>query len=464
MSDLTIVTFCQFLSNFTRNRCYLIENSNACRCVGDVTNPMSPTLVVSTAPDIMSSEVFLIFFVLAIWLSAIGFCLNQYKSLRRLETQVHYCVNRKDPLNIGDIKIVTREQDSIIYKKKRYSTLLDTHISQDELKSIKYVQEYLPKNPMKIMPPILSTLASSHEDLSNNIPLSTAVGPSPSTNILLSTYQEINEFQSSIPYFTTDTESNRRIEKSSYSNRKGSAQSSIGLTIPHIFTPSSLPASWHDSNLCTIGCSTQHLCVPPNSQRSTRHSDGNISLPVPKISETYAENSNEQLLDPRLISETVRRSLLALHRESQENVNLSRKKGKTRSENDVNGSFTAWKIKMKSKLKRAPPHPQHQTCSHSNTFLMSSVGYNCDDQDQHLLEYDNTNNESPHLIQPSDHYATSISPSVRRSLKHYPKYLTQSTSESETTQGEVPATTSIYVSTDEDESAETIIETNGRST
>ena len=52
---------------------------------------------------------------MSIWLSAIGFCLNQYKSLRRLETQVHYCVNRKDPLNIGDIKIVAREQDSIIW-------------------------------------------------------------------------------------------------------------------------------------------------------------------------------------------------------------------------------------------------------------------------------------------------------------------------------------------------------------
>jgi hypothetical protein len=72
---------------------------------------------VNTSTDMMLSEVCLIFFVLGIWLSAIGFCLNQYKSLRRLETQVHYCVNRKDPLNIGDIKIVTREQDSIIYKK-----------------------------------------------------------------------------------------------------------------------------------------------------------------------------------------------------------------------------------------------------------------------------------------------------------------------------------------------------------
>jgi hypothetical protein len=106
---------------------------------------LEPITVVNTAPDIMLSEVILIFFVLGLWLSAIGFCLNQYKSLRRLETQVHYCVSRKDPLNIGDIKIVAREQDSIIYKKKRYSTALDTHVTNEELKAMQYVKEYLPR-------------------------------------------------------------------------------------------------------------------------------------------------------------------------------------------------------------------------------------------------------------------------------------------------------------------------------
>ncbi|CAF4432768.1 unnamed protein product [Rotaria sp. Silwood2] len=460
-----MITFCQILSNFTRNRCYLVENSNTCRCVGDVINPMSPTVVVSTAPDIMSSEVILIFFVLAIWLSAIGFCLNQYKSLRRLETQVHYCVSRKDPLNIGDIKIVTREQDSIIYKKKRYSTLIDTHINHKDLKSVQYVQQYLPKNPMTTIPSILSTVGIDHDDLSDNIPLSTVVGLSPVTNIPLSTYQEINEYQPALSYFTTDTESNKGIEQISHINRKGSTQYSIGLTIPRIFTPSSLPLSWHDSNSCATSCSAQHLCVPPNSQRSTRHSDGNISLPVPQISENYTENFNEQLLDPRLISETVRRSLLALHRESQENVNLSRKRGKTRSENDVNGSFSAWKIKMKSKLKRTHHQPQQQeTRSHSNTLLISSLEHDCNDQDQHLLEDFNTSNESPHSIQSSEHYSTSVTPSARRTLIHYPKYSTKSTSESETTQGELPVTTSIYVSTDDEESAETLIDTTGRST
>ena len=38
MNDLTIVVLCQVLSNLTHNRCILIENSNTCRCVGDVVN------------------------------------------------------------------------------------------------------------------------------------------------------------------------------------------------------------------------------------------------------------------------------------------------------------------------------------------------------------------------------------------------------------------------------------------
>ncbi|CAF3816160.1 unnamed protein product [Rotaria sordida] len=462
MGELTMIALCQILSNFTHNRCYLVENSNTCRCIGDVSNSISPTVVVSTAPDIMSSEVFLIFFVLAIWLSAIGFCLNQYKSLRRLETQVHYCVNRKDPLNIGDIKIVTREQDSIIYKKKRYSTLLGTHVNHNDLKTLHYVQQYLPKNSVKTMPTTLSTVAINHDNFSDNIPLSTVVGLSSSTNIPLSTHQEINEYQSTIPYFTNDIESNKHIENSSHTCQKETAQYSIGLTIPRIFTPSSLSSSWNDSNLCTISCSTQHLSVPLSSQRSTRLSDGNISLPVPKISEHYTENSNEQLLDPRLIPETVRRSLLALHRESQENVNISKKKGKTRSENDVNGSFTAWKIKMKSKLKRIHHQQQHQTRSHSNTFIISSVGHNNNDQDQHILEHVNTNNESPHSIQSFDHNSTSLTSSIQRNLKYYPSYSAQNTIESDTTQGELPVTTSFFLSTD-DESAEILTDTTAKS-
>lgn len=108
----------------------------------------------------MFSEILLICFVLGIWLSAILFCLLRYKSFRRLETQAHYCGNRKDPLNIGDIKIVAREQDSIIYKKKRYSTLLETPINQQRLKAMRYVT--------KIIPPTNSTLINNRDDLSSN--------------------------------------------------------------------------------------------------------------------------------------------------------------------------------------------------------------------------------------------------------------------------------------------------------
>ncbi len=160
------------------------------------------TAVASTAPDIMMSEVFLIFFVLGLWLSAIGFCLNQYKSLRRLETQVHYCVSRKDPLNIGEIKIVTREQDSIIYKKKRYSTLLDTHIDDDELKTMHYVKEYLPRN-LRPLPSAISALVVNRDDLTANIPLSSTI-PTPyhssglitsSIHAPLATHNELAEEQ-----------------------------------------------------------------------------------------------------------------------------------------------------------------------------------------------------------------------------------------------------------------------------
>jgi hypothetical protein len=172
--------------------------------------------VANEGRDIMLSEVFLIFFVLAIWLSAIGFCLNQYKSLRRLETQVHYCVNRKDPLNIGEIKIVTREQDSIIYKKKRYSTLIDTHIAHEELKAMHYVQQYLPKNTMKTIPSALSTLVISRDDLTSNIPLS----PASPTNSPLSTHREIAENQS-ISYCRIDTNSEKRNGRIAYIRRTG---------------------------------------------------------------------------------------------------------------------------------------------------------------------------------------------------------------------------------------------------
>ena len=144
----------------------------------------------------MLSEVFLIFFVLALWLSAIGFCLNQYKSLRRLETQVHYCISRKDPLNIGDIKIVTREQDSIIYKKKRYSTVVENPINYDRLKSMRYVQQYLPLASIKLPASTLSALVITRDDLTGNLPLAQSTNFPSAINIPLSTHHEVAEDQS----------------------------------------------------------------------------------------------------------------------------------------------------------------------------------------------------------------------------------------------------------------------------
>ena len=182
MIDLTLADLCQALANRTHQRCFLVNHSLTCRCAlaadtmatstyfsqGEhrltTFRLASPTALNST-PEMMFSEIVLIFFVVAVWLSAIGFCLNQYKSLRRLETQVHYCISRKDPLNIGEIKIVTREQDSIIYKKKRYSTVLDTHIHREQLEAMHYVHQYLPKS----IPSALSAFVYSRDNLTANI-------------------------------------------------------------------------------------------------------------------------------------------------------------------------------------------------------------------------------------------------------------------------------------------------------
>lgn len=213
MTELSIITLCHALSNLTHHRCTLVENSTTCRCTGNMITPSklvlilyviisfvlitkvsSPAVTVAPSSNIMFSEVLLIFFVLSIWLSTIGFCLHQYKSLRRLETQVHYCVNRKDPLNIGDIKIVAREQDSIIYKKKRYSTLLDTQMNAEKLKSMQYVQQYLPKTSLKTIPSALSILIHSRDDLTASIPLATISRYHSSTNIPSNKSQELIDY------------------------------------------------------------------------------------------------------------------------------------------------------------------------------------------------------------------------------------------------------------------------------
>ena len=181
----------------------------------------------------MFSEVLLIFFVLGIWLSAIGFCLHQYKSLRRLETQVHFSVNRKDPLNIGDIKIVSREQDSIIYKKKRYSTLADTHVNNDDLKQMHYVTEYLPK-PTISPSSAIHSLVLDRQDLTAQIPLSvTSSITSPSSTYLpLSTHDEVSEEQptQAAPSNLLEVESNRNLRRISYAQRPGNCPSCLPLS------------------------------------------------------------------------------------------------------------------------------------------------------------------------------------------------------------------------------------------
>ena len=228
MIDLTVVSVCRILSNLTNHQCYLVESSTVCRCTVDFSNLSKSILcfktfliqiviylassksVVHEATNIVLSEVFLIFFVLAIWLSSIGFCLNQYKSLRRLETQVHYCVNRKDPLNIGTIKIVAREQDSIIYKKKYYSTTHDTH---EPLKDLHYVQQYSPNNSMQTIPSMLPTLVLNQDEFKNTVSPSATDEFTLATNIPLSTHPQVTAYRLSTPCLKTGIESNQHVVK-----------------------------------------------------------------------------------------------------------------------------------------------------------------------------------------------------------------------------------------------------------
>jgi len=454
------------LANITRNRCTLVENSNTCRCVDDVMGP-KPSTVVSTAPDVMFSEVLLIFFVLGIWLSAIGFCFHQYKSLRRLETQVHYCVNRKDPLNIGEIKIVSREQDSIIYKKKRYSTVVDTHVNNEDLKNMHYVKEYLPQSNA-LLSSATHSLVIDRQDLVAHIPLTV-----PSTiSHPLSTHDEVSEEQATTPTVVTplsfisasslEIESNRNPRRISYAQQPESARLSVGLTVPHVSNASSLNSSWNSSQVSENSCSAQHLSVPTNGLRSNRYSDGNIF----SIRPSNSDQKTEELIDPRLISDTVRRSLLALHRESQENISMNnRSKENTQSENDVHGAFTPWKIKMKSKLKRThhrqtPRQPEQTPSNRSQTRANSilPVRFYSNDHERRVSAYATMNHEQRFSTPPTRNSSISITPTYGRSLKYYPKYSTQSTTESETAQSELPKITSIFVSVDDEDSVATVVD------
>ena len=195
---------------------------------------------------------------------------------------------------------------------------------------------------------------------------------------------------------------------------------------------------------------------------------------APNLDNT-SETFDEKLLDPRLIPKTVRRSLLALHRESQENIYMHRPKEKTQSENDVHGAFAPWKIKMKSKLKRTH-HPQQQQQQqqrqqqqhqfegrpYAHTLSISPPRQNSNEHGRRISEYAAMSEQYRFSTPPPRTLSISTTPTFRRSLKNCQKYSTQSTSESEATQGDLPVITSTFFSTDDDESAVTVLEKSGK--
>ena len=202
--------------------------------------------------------------------------------------------------------------------------------------------------------------------------------------------------------------------------------STAGLTVPHMPQTSGARLSWNGATMYETSRSAQHLSVPSNSLRSNRYSDGNISFPVPQTGSTSSNDRDEQLIDPRLISNAVRRSLLALHRESQENVNMLKKKDKTRSETDVHGVFLPFKTKLKTVKQQFRPH--------SKTLSIIPAEQSSTDHEQQQ--------QQPQPI-------VSIS-RPQRSLKHYPKYATQSTPETDTLSNEPILVRTVYASIDDE--------------
>jgi hypothetical protein len=113
---------------------------------------------------------------------------------------------------------------------------------------------------------------------------------------------------------------------------------------------------------------------------------------------------------------------------------------------------------MKSKLKRTHHQQQYPIRPHSKTFSILPIRHNSNDQDRRISEYATMNNEYRFSTPPLRNSTLSINPLLRRSLKHHPKYSTQSTSESKTTQSDLPMITSIYASVDDDETTRTILD------
>lgn len=235
---------------------------------------------------------------------------------------------------------------------------------------------------------------------------------------------------------------------------------SVGLAVPEIPSPNSSHSSWNSSQIYDSSCSAQHLSVP-TSLRSTRFSDGNISSVQPFLRSKMTNDQSEQLIDPRLIPNSVRRSLLALHRESQENISVVRTKEKTQSENDVHGAFTPWKMKMKSKLKRTnlrqqKQQEQNEGSTKARAFSMFPVRCVSNDQERRISEYAMTNSNFRFSSPPIGSLSAAPNRILRRSLKHYPKYSTQSTSESEANNIDLQRTSTICDSIEEDRSQSTM--------
>lgn len=249
-----------------------------------------------------------------------------------------------------------------------------------------------------------------------------------------------------------------------YFSHLGNTCLSIGRTIPCMATPASLCSTWNNSQIYDTSCSAQHLCVPSSSLRPNRHSDGNICLPVPQVSQNNSENCEEQLLDPRLIPNTVRRSLLALHRESQENIHTHRAKEKTQSENDVHVAFIPWKIKMKSKLKRTHHHHHHYQQQlfrpFSNPLSILPIQQTNHEQERRKSEYTSKSPEYQCSTPPLQDFPLSPTRAVRGSLRRYRQCTSQSTTESEVNQNDLAMNTTTNASSNNnDESLKTIVQT-----
>ena len=116
-----------------------------------------------------------------------------------------------------------------------------------------------------------------------------------------------------------------------------------------------------------------------------------------------------------------------------------------------------WNRKLKRTHHRSPSKqldpPQPRT--HSRTLSFLSARYYSNDRERRVSEYATSNQEHRFSTPPSRNLSVSTTPIFRRSLKNCPTYSTQSTSESEANQVDLPMIASIlcvcrwwYISSD----------------